>query len=207
MTFDETTDAYYQKFFADTARTTECLKSAQSQLEAITKALFNAWIGRQQVFLIGNGGSASTATHFAADLVKTVVSNMGCPGIAAISLADNIPLASALVNDWGKGSLFVEQLRTFYAPGDILIAFSVHGGSGSDKDGAWSQNLLQAIQYVKDNGGITIGFSGFDGGVMKTMCHHCVVVPAESTPLVESMHVLLAHLITFRLKELINQYE
>ncbi|MBI5045435.1 MAG: SIS domain-containing protein [Candidatus Niyogibacteria bacterium] len=203
MSYQNDSDAYFKKFFADTERATELLKLAKPELEEIIEALFHAWFSRQQVFLIGNGGSASTATHFAADLMKTVVSNAGCKGIAAISLVDNIPLTSALVNDWGKGSLFVEQLRTLYAPGDILIAFSVHGGSGSDKDGAWSQNLLQAIQYVKDNDGLTIGFSGFDGGAMKTMCHHCVVVPVESTPLVESLHVLLTHLITFRLKELI----
>lgn len=204
----ESDSAYIERFFRESEAAIGLLKLTQLKLGAIITILFDAWLNRRRVFLIGNGGSASTATHFASDLMKTVLNGPGGKrGIAAISLVDNIPLTSALVNDWGKGSLFIEQLKALFVPGDILIAFSVHGGSGSDKDGAWSQNLLQAIQFVKDNGGVTIGFSGFDGGAMKTMCHYCVVVPADSTPLVESLHVLLAHLITFRLKELINPNE
>jgi D-sedoheptulose 7-phosphate isomerase len=171
----------------------------------IIDILFVAWKNGNNVFLIGNGGSASTATHFASDLVKTVVDSPDKRGLRATALVDNIPLSSATVNDWGKEHLFTAPLRTFFNPGDIVVAFSVHGGAGRDKDGAWSQNLLQAIQYAKDHGGKTIGFAGFDGGAMKDLCDECVVVPADSTPLVESLHVLLTHLITFRLKELINE--
>lgn len=174
-------------------------------LDKIIEVLFKAWQEKRMIFLIGNGGSASTATHFASDLVKTVIDSPDKRGLRAISLADNIPLASATVNDWGKENLFIAPLRTFFNPGDIVVAFSVHGGAGKDKDGAWSQNLLQAIQYAKDNGGKTIGFAGFDGGAMKNLCDICLVVPAESTPLVESIHVLLIHHITFRLKEMINE--
>lgn len=176
-----------------------------SDLDKIIEILFKAWQERRMVFLIGNGGSASTATHFASDLVKTVIDSPDKRGLKAVSLADNIPLASATVNDWGKENLFIAPLHTFFSPGDVVIVFSVHGGAGKDKDGAWSQNLLKAIQYAKDNGGKTIGFAGFDGGAMKNLCDICLVVPADSTPLVESIHVLLAHFITFRLKEMINE--
>lgn len=178
--------------------------SEQKKIKEIVNILFSARKNGNSVFLIGNGGSASTATHFAADLVKTVVDVPEKSGFKAISLVDNIPLYTALVNDWGKESIFVYQLRSLLKPEDVLVAFSVHGGSGSDLDGAWSQNITAAIKYAKDNGGRTIGFAGFDGGAMKTLCDVCVVVPANSTPIVESLHVLLAHGVTFCLKEMIG---
>lgn len=182
----------------------EALESVQEvMLWRIVNFLLDAWKNGRNVFIIGNGGSASTATHFAADLRKTVIDNPMQKGIKAFSLVDNIPLTSAIVNDWGKEELFVSQLQTLFEEGDVLIAFSVHGGSGGDKDGAWSQNLPKAIQYAKDRAGVTIGFAGFDGGVMKNLCDVCIVA-GESTPVVESLHVVLAHCITFELKECIN---
>ena len=183
----------------------KCMKEtfdsvSEEQISRIIDMLFSAWKQGNSVYIIGNGGSASTATHFAADLVKTVIDKPTDKGIKAISLSDNIPLTSALVNDWGKENIFFSQLVTFFQKKDVLIAFSVHGGSGSDKDGAWSQNLPKAIEYAKHCGGVTIGFAGFDGGVMKDLCDVCVVA-GESTPVVESLHVVLTHLITFCLKE------
>jgi D-sedoheptulose 7-phosphate isomerase len=81
----------------------------------------------------------------------------------------------------------------------------VHGGAGKDKANAWSQNLLKSMQYASKAGGKTIGFSGFDGGPMKEIADACIVVPANSTPLVESFHLVLEHLIVFRLKEKLAQ--
>jgi len=95
------------------------------------------------------------------------------------------------------------QLATFYESGGVGVAFSVHGGSGTDVAGKWSQNLMKGLQYIKDKGGKTIGFSGFDGGPMAKLVDAPVVVRADSTPLVEGFHVVLHHLIVFRLKELI----
>lgn len=83
----------------------------------------------------------------------------------------------------------------------------MHGGSGTDLGGQWSQNLLKGLQYIKDRGGKTIGLSGFDGGPMKTLVDIPIVVPAYSTPFVESFHVVLHHLIVFRLKEMIAEYD
>jgi len=108
---------------------------------------------------------------------------------------------TALINDEGWNELYIQQLERLFNPGDILIAISVHGGAGEDKAGAWSQNLNKAIAYVKGRKGGTIGFSGFDGGQMKYACNVCIVVPADSTPIVESFHVLLHHFITFALQE------
>jgi len=174
--------------------------------EAIDRSieiLYEAWKGDKQVFVIGNGGSASTSTHFACDLNKWV-SDEAERKFRAFALVDNIPLMSALTNDNGWGEVYAEQLRNFFRKGDVLVAISVHGGSGSDKAGPWSQNLLRAVKFVKDNGGKVVGLSGFDGGVLKSAADACVVVPAESTPHVEGMHLVLTHLMSEQLREKIS---
>lgn len=179
---------------------------SRQDIQKVLDMLFDAWKNRKKVFIMGNGGSASTATHFAADLNKTtIVENRH--RFKAIAMVDNIPWNSALVNDEGFENLFVEQLKNFFEPGDVLIGISVHGGSGKDKAGLWSQNLLKAMQYVKANGGSNIGLSGFDGGAMKEVADACIVVPFNSTPQVESFHVVLQHMIVNCLKLKIEAYE
>ena len=125
--------------------------------------------------------------------------------VKAVSLFDNVPLTSALVNDRGWEHVYLEQLKTFARKGDVCIGLSVHGGSGKDKAGVWSQNLLQGLQYVKDLGGPTIGLIGFDGGAMKDLVDVPIVVEVESTPLVEGFHVVLHHLIALELKKRIEE--
>ena len=149
------------------------------------------------IFTMGCGGSASTATHFAADLAKTV------GGFKAISLVDNIPLVSAWTNDFGWESVFVGQLTHWITSNDVLVGFSVHGGNNQ-----WSGNLTMAMKFAKEKGAKVIGFAGFDGGAMKKRADACLVVPTNSevygTPLVEAMHVVLHHGIIFDLKERIK---
>jgi D-sedoheptulose 7-phosphate isomerase len=89
--------------------------------------------------------------------------------------------------------------------GDLLVAISVHGGSGSDKAGLWSQNLLKAVKFVKDRKGKVLGFSGFDGGALKGASDVCIVVPINSTPQVEGFHSVLTHLLAERLHTLIAE--
>lgn len=172
-------------------------------VDEVIEILFETWRSGNHVYLCGNGGSASTATHFACDLVKTVASK-GKNGLKAECLNDNIPLVLALVNDEGFDNLFVEQLKLKFQAGDVIIGISVHGGAGADKAGLWSQNILKAMVYAKENGGKTIGLSGFDGGPMKEVADACIVVPVHSTPLVESFHLVLEHLIVFSLREKIR---
>lgn len=179
-------------------------KISREDIDAAIEILFDAWNTGKKVFIIGNGGSASTATHLAADLNKCTISGTK-KRMKAFCLADNIPLVSALTNDDGWDNVYVEQLKNFHDPGDVIIGISVHGGSGKDKAGAWSQNLLKAMQYVKDKGGKTIGFSGFDGGAMKEISDVCIVVPYNTTPHVEGFHSVLHHLIAFCLAEKINE--
>jgi len=182
-----------------------CDKVSREDIDKAIDILFDAWRNDNQVFLCGNGGSAGTATHFMCDLFKVTIVE-GKKRFKACCLNDNIPLMTALINDEGFDNLFFEQLKTLYRKGDVLICLSVHGGSGEDKAGLWSQNLLKAMDYVKKKGGKTIGFSGFDGGAMKKLADVCIVVPFNATPHVEAFHVVLQHLIAFRIKEKIMEY-
>jgi D-sedoheptulose 7-phosphate isomerase len=183
-----------------------CDNISREDIDGTIELLFDAWKNERQVFLCGNGGSAGTATHFMCDLFKVTIVE-GKKRFKAYCLNDNIPLMSALINDNGFDNLFIEQLKNLYRKGDLLICLSVHGGSGQDKAGLWSQNLLKAMDFVKRSGGKTIGFAGFDGGAMKELADVCVVVPFNATPHVEAFHVVLQHLIAFRLKEKIMEYK
>jgi D-sedoheptulose 7-phosphate isomerase len=183
-----------------------CDKISRENIDKIIEVLFDAWKNGNQVFFCGNGGSAGTATHFMCDLSKVTIVDEK-KRFRAHCLNDNIPLITALVNDDGFDNLFIEQLKNLFIKGDVLVCISVHGGSGQDKAGLWSQNLLKAMDYVKKNGGKTIGFSGFDGGAMKEFADVCVVVPFSATPHVEAFHLVLEHFIAFRLKEKIMEYK
>ena len=182
-----------------------CDSIPREDIDKAIELLFDAWKNDNQVFFCGNGGSAGTATHFMCDLFKVTIVE-GKKRFRAFCLNDNIPLMTALINDEGWDNLFIEQLKNLSKPGDVIICLSVHGGAGKDKAGAWSQNLLKAMDYVKKNGGKAIGFAGFDGGAMKEIADVCVVVPFDATPHVEAFHVVLQHLIAFRLKEKIMEY-
>ncbi len=179
---------------------------SRQDIDKTIELLFDAWKKNKTVFIMGNGGSASTATHFACDLAKcTIVGNKR--RFRVICLNDNIPLMSALINDNGFDNLYSEQLKNLMQEGDVLIGISVHGGSGMDRAGLWSQNLLKAMMLAKEEyNGKTIGLSGFDGGAMKELADACITVPYDSTPQVESFHVCLEHLICNRLKEKIEDY-
>lgn len=193
---------FIKNYFDDMRMITDNI--SVEDIDKVIELLYDAWKHKRRVFTCGNGGSASTATHFACDLAKgTIVGDKN--RFKVLCLNDNIPLVSALINDEGFDNLFYEQLKSNFEKGDILVCFSVHGGAGKDKAGLWSQNLLKAMKYAKDKGGYAIGFSGFDGGPMKDIADACITVPANSTPQVESFHLALEHLITNCLKQKIEK--
>ena len=194
-------DATISESFLDGIKTA-CDKVSREALEAAVGLLFEAWRKRKTVFVIGNGGSASTATHLASDLAKNVTEDRA--GLRAISLADNIPLVSALTNDNGFENIYTEQLNAWLEKDDVVIALSVHGGSGRDKAAAWSQNLVKAIALAKSRGAKTIGITGFDGGIMKGLVDVWINAPAEETFQVEPLHVIIHHLLCEMLKRKIE---
>jgi D-sedoheptulose 7-phosphate isomerase len=177
---------------------------SREDIDRVIELLYEAWKEDRQVFLAGNGGSASTAVHFASDLAKFTAVE-GKRRFRALTLTDNVPLVSALTNDLGWENVYVEQLMNLMRKGDVYVAISVHGGSGKDAAGPWSQNLLKAAKFVKENNGRVLGLAGFDGGVLRQIADACIVVPVNSTPQVEGFHAVLTHLICARLRELISE--
>ncbi len=152
----------------------------------VVELLAQARANRERVYIFGNGGSASTASHFASDLSKGAISK-GKPRIKAFALTDNVPLLSAWANDTAYENVFAEQLENFIEMGDIAIGIS---GSGN------SQNVLNGVKVAKAKGATTIGFIGFDGGKLKHLVDLAIIVPNHNMEQVEDIHLLLEHVIT-----------
>lgn len=195
--------AFSERYFREMAEVIGHINCAE--VARAIDLLHDTWLDRGTVYVMGNGGSASTASHFVCDLAKCTIVE-GAPRFRVMGLNDNVPLVSALTNDCGFSEVFTEQLKPFLQPGDAVVAISVHGGAGADRAGPWSQNLLGAVRLAKECGARTIGFSGFDGGALMLFCDACVVVPAHSTPHVESLHLALEHLVCAALTERIREH-
>jgi D-sedoheptulose 7-phosphate isomerase len=169
----------------------------QGQLCAATNLLLGAYDRSATVVTVGNGGSASTAAHFAADLGKYAVAD--ATGFRAIDLVSNYAAHTAWTNDAGWNTTWESMIAPWIGDGDVLVAFSVHGGAG------WSNNLVSALQSAKRRGAHTVGFSGAGGGRFAELCDVSLVVPTPKdpwiTPLTEGTHVILTHLIVAALRE------
>ncbi len=155
-------------------------------VEAID-ALTQAHTERRCVFLIGNGGSASTASHMANDLAKTAAGQDGGQGFRVIALTDNVPLLTAWANDASYDEVFARPLQGLAQPGDVLIAIS---GSGN------SRNIIQAVQAAKALGLTTIGLLGRGGGAVRTLVDIAIEVPSHDYGPIEDAHLAINHLLT-----------
>jgi len=145
-----------------------------------------------QVFILGNGGSASTASHFACDLAKNTRKE-GLPHFRVISLTDNMAMFSALANDEGYENVFSEQLVGLIRPGDIVIAISASGNS---------KNVIKAVEAAHGYEVTVIGFTGFDGGHLGAMADINIHVNSNIIEHVEDIHLMLEHLIVKSIKDL-----
>jgi len=156
----------------------------QDQIAEIIRTLELARMDGKHIFLIGNGGSAATASHFANDLLKSTVTE-GKPRMKVFALTDNIPIMMAYANDCGYETIFAEQLDALAEPGDVLVAFS---GSGR------SPNVIRAMDLARERGLTTIGVTGRDGGEMQERCDICLIAPCQPMEQIEDVHVVLCHL-------------
>ena len=165
----------------------------RAAIDRARRILCECYQRRGRVFTAGNGGSASTAQHFACDLAKFVVPEGG-PAFDVRCLTDNISLYTAWANDAPREDVLVNQLRGLLGAQDVLLAISVHGGSG------YSTDLVRAVRYAQEVGATTIGLVGFDGGILHQACTCSILVPVESTPQTEAIHLVIEHLLMFLIK-------
>jgi D-sedoheptulose 7-phosphate isomerase len=155
------------------------------KFEEIGKALLSAYDAEKHVFIMGNGGSGSTASHFACDINKGCCFNVE-KKFKVICLNDNIPTMLAYANDLSYDKVFVEQLKNFLQPGDVVIGIS---GSGNSK------NVIQAVSYAKERGAKTIGLTGFDGGRLAKIVDIPLVASINDMQKVEDVHMIVVHML------------
>ncbi len=153
-------------------------------IDRIADVIYQAYLEESTVFVVGNGGSATLATHIACDLGKNI--SCGVKRIRAISLTDNIAMLTAWANDLNYESVFAEQLRNLVRPGDVVFAISASGNS---------KNILRAIEVGRDAGARIVGVTGYRGGMMKPLCDLCFVVPSDNMQVIEDLHTVASHAI------------
>jgi D-sedoheptulose 7-phosphate isomerase len=163
-----------------------------STVEAAVTSLRQARARDATVVFVGNGGSASTASHFAADLAKNT-QHPTFGRFRTICLSDNVALFSAWANDEGYENVFLEGVKTHLRPGDVLIAIS---GSGN------SENVLRAAVYARNLGCEVIGLIGFSGGALRALCSIPIVVSAASIEEAEDGHLIVNHAFCTAIKAL-----
>lgn len=202
----QSTREFVEGYLRETAEI--ALATSSSDLGRVIDVLFEAYRQDRTIYTCGNGGSAANASHLACDIAKFTWVD-GKRRFKCVSLCDNAALISALTNDVGFHRIFLEQLDGRIEPGDVLVCLSVHGGSGADKAGPWSQNLVSAADFAKKSGARVVAFVGYDGGALRTMADASVVVPPAtsghtSTPHVEGFHEIYHHLVCERLLQLVG---
>jgi D-sedoheptulose 7-phosphate isomerase len=167
----------------------ELLRIDPAEVKALADAVHECYEKGRFVFLCGNGGSGSNASHFCEDLGKGTLrrehfDNDAKRRLRILSLTDNTPYILAWGNDEGFDRVFVEQLKNLASPGDLLIAIS---GSGN------SPNVLRAVDWANRNGLKTFGCTGFSGGKLRALAHQNLHVPLDDMGIVESVHLTAFH--------------
>jgi D-sedoheptulose 7-phosphate isomerase len=169
----------------------------QLDTSAILRAeqiLIDCYHRQGRVYTVGNGGSASTAQHFACDLAKYVIPEGGRP-FDVRCLTDNVALYTAWANDAVREDVFVNQLRGLLNPKDVVLAISVHGGTG------FSADLVRAVRYGNQVGAASVSLVGFDGGPLHRESTCSIRVPVDSIPQTEALHLVIEHLLMSLLRD------
>jgi D-sedoheptulose 7-phosphate isomerase len=170
---------------------TQTLNAIESMdLEAIRRAVEMLAAARAEgrhIFVCGNGGSASAASHFATDLVKGA-SYGRTERFRVMALTDSLPTLTAYSNDVSYECVFVEQMKNFAQPGDVVLAIS---GSGN------SPNVLRAFEYANSIGCRTIALTGRDGGRLAPLAELNILVPRQHMGCIEDAHLVALHMIAY----------
>lgn len=167
------------------------------EIDKVIGELMRAYEHDKNIFMFGNGGSASLASHFACDLGKgTVISENGQKRFRVMALTDNVPLMTAWANDSCYEQIFAQQLQNFVVCGDVAFAIS---GSGN------SPNVLRGLQVARSHGVRTIGLTGFEGGKMKSLCDVCVILPSNNMQIIEDFHLSVTHAIFSVIRQRITE--
>jgi D-sedoheptulose 7-phosphate isomerase len=166
-------------------------------VDEVIEVLNEARLNSRQIFIMGNGGSASTATHFVADLAKNT-RMYHLPDFRVTGLADNMAIFSAYANDEGYENVFVQQLISQLLPYDVVIAISASGNS---------PNVVQAVEYARKIKAKTIAFTGFDGGKLGPLADIHLHIPSQCIEQVEDVHLMLEHMIVKTLRDTSQTYE
>jgi len=156
-----------------------------AEIDAVARILKKAYEEERTIFVMGNGGSGSTASHMACDLNKGACLHAK-KKFRVMALTDNLPTIMAIANDIDYESIFVEQLKNFVRPGDVVMGIS---GSGN------SPNVLRAIEYARAAHCTTIGVCGYQGGKLKPMVDCCFHVKINDMQVVEDVHLMLGHIL------------
>jgi len=169
---------------------------SRHDVKTVVDMLEDAWKRNATVYIIGNGGSASTASHMMNDLCKfTRVA--GTKPLRAVALTDNVPLMTAFANDVSYDEIFIAALENLLQPGDIVVAIS---GSGN------SRNVIRACEYALENLSTVIGLCGSPGGMLAKLATHSVIVPADRIGQQEDGHLIINHVVALALRERIETH-
>jgi D-sedoheptulose 7-phosphate isomerase len=169
---------------------------SRTHLQQVLALLEVAYQHGHRIFILGNGGSAATASHFALDLAKNTITP-GAPRLKAISLTDHVPLITAWSNDTAYEHIFEEQLANLIEAGDAVIGISASGNS---------PNVINAMRLAKQTRAATIGLLGAKGGVLKTLVDAYILAPGQNIEQEEDAHLILAHIITRHMRAVVQSY-
>lgn len=186
-------NAYFRQYCREMIHTLNTL--SVSDIDAILNILWNAYQKKKKIYVVGNGGSAATASHYACDLGKgTAVA--GKKRFKIMSLNDNIVHMTAIANDLSYDNVFKEQLENVLEPEDILICISASGNSS---------NLVQAVTYANSINATTIGILGFNGGKIRELTDANIVVNNFNYGQVEDIHLIVGHVISQYFRQIIAE--
>ena len=169
---------------------------SHAHLQEILTRLEETYHHGHRIFIMGNGGSAATASHFALDLAKNTIIP-GAPRVKAISLTDHMPLITAWSNDTAYEYIFAEQLVNMIEPGDAVIGISASGNS---------LNSINALKIAKETQATTIALLGAKGGRIKQMVDAYALAPGQNIEQEEDAHLIMAHIITRHMREVVRCY-